>query len=157
MIKAGAYGVEILNSDSNLIVTHKRLYGDEKESMYWIPYLELLSKRPTALKYTGLFSQLPELLRTYLDKCDYESKKKSLRLFSKMTEQAGIEKAIEAFEEGIKYGAKDAESIWVTYCRLRSGVIPEIEMVLPERVPELKAYLPDLGIYDQLIKSGGVK
>ncbi|MFZ5354619.1 MAG: Mu transposase domain-containing protein [Bacillota bacterium] len=30
MIKAGAYDVEILDSDCNLIVRHKRLYGDER-------------------------------------------------------------------------------------------------------------------------------
>lgn len=53
MIKVGAYDVEILDEDSNLVVKHKRLYGEQKESMIWIPYLELMAKRPTALKYTG--------------------------------------------------------------------------------------------------------
>ena len=48
MIKVGAYDVELLDEDSNLIVKHKRLYGEQKESMIWLPYLELMAKRPTA-------------------------------------------------------------------------------------------------------------
>ena len=75
MVKVGAYDVEILDEQCNKIVRHKRLYGEEKESMYWIPYLELISKRPTALKYTGLYKHLPEILREYLDKCNLEDKK----------------------------------------------------------------------------------
>ncbi len=50
MVKVGAYDVDILDMDCNHIVRHRRLYGEEKESMYWIPYLKLMSKRPTALK-----------------------------------------------------------------------------------------------------------
>jgi hypothetical protein len=68
--------------------------------MYWIPYLELMSKRPTALKYTGLFNQLPDILKDYLSNCDYESKKQALKLLTKMTEQKNMDTAIAAFEEG---------------------------------------------------------
>ncbi len=69
IVKAGAFDVEILDEDCNHIIRHKRLYGEEKESMNWIPYLALMSKRPTALKYTGLYSQLPQILKEYLDTC----------------------------------------------------------------------------------------
>ena len=47
IVKAGAYDIEILDTDCNHIIEHRRLYGEEKESMNWIPYLELMSKRPT--------------------------------------------------------------------------------------------------------------
>ena len=67
MFKVRAYDVDILDGNSNFIVTHSRLYGEEKESMSWGPYLELMSKRPTALKYTGLFNQLPTILKEYMN------------------------------------------------------------------------------------------
>ena len=44
-----------------------------------------MSRRPTALKYTGLYNQLPQILKEYLDKSDYEGKKQALKLFTKMT------------------------------------------------------------------------
>jgi len=157
IVKAGAYDIEILDSDCNPIVKHKRLYGEEKESMYWIPYLELMSKRPTALKYTGLFNQLPDILKDYLSSCDYESKKQALKLFKKMTEQTNMDTAIAAFEEGLKYGVSDVDSIWITYCRLTFGTLPEPEIELPAKVPELKKYIPDINIYDKLIAPGGLQ
>ena len=33
IVKAGAYDVEILDEDCNHIIKHRRLYGEEKESM----------------------------------------------------------------------------------------------------------------------------
>ena len=157
IVKAGAYDVEILDENCNHIIRHKRLYGEEKESMNWIPYLELMSKRPTALKYTGLYNQLPQILKEYLDKSDYEGKKQALKLFTKMTAATGIDTAIEAFEEGLKLGVNDPDSIWATYCRLTTGTLPEPEISLPDKVPELKKYIPDIKIYDQLITSGGLQ
>ena len=155
MVKAGAYDVDILDVDCNHIVQHRRLYGEEKESMYWIPYLELMSKRPTALKYTGLFNQLPAILKEYLEKCNHEHKKQALKLLVKMTAHTNMDTAIAAFEEGIKYGANDVDSIWVTYCRLTAGTLTEPEICLPETVPELKKYITDINVYDKLITSGG--
>jgi transposase len=157
IVKAGSYDIEILDTDCNHIIEHRRLYGEEKESMNWIPYLELMSKRPTALKYTGLYNQLPQILKEYLDKSDYEGKKQALKLFTKMTVAAGFDTAIESFEEGIKLGVSDPDSIWATYCRLTTGTLPEPELPLPDTVPELKKYTPDFKIYDKLIVTGGLQ
>jgi len=154
-IKAGAYDIDLLDADCNHIVRHRRLYGEERETMYWIPYLELMSKRPTALKYTGLFSQLPGILQEYLSQCDYERKKQSLKLLSKMTMATGFEEAIKAFEEGIRLGARDPDSIWAVYCRLTTGTLPEPEIELSNTVPKLKKYTPDIQVYDELIVPGG--
>lgn len=154
MIKVGAYDLEILDSDHNLIVRHSRLYGEAKESMIWIPYLELMAKRPTALKYTGLFNQLPLTLRTFLEDCDYELKKQTLRVFARMVQDTDIDRALNALEEGIKYGIRDADGLWATYCRLTSGNLPEVDISLPSSVPKLDIYTPNMAEYDQLIASG---
>ncbi|WP_027630042.1 IS21 family transposase [Ruminiclostridium cellobioparum] len=155
-IKAGAYDIDLLDDDCRPIVRHRRLYGEEKEAMYWIPYLDLMSKRPTALKYSGLFNQLPGIMKEYLDQCDYERKKQSLKLLSRMTMTTGFDTAIEAFEEGIKLGARDPDSIWAVYCRLTTGTLPEPEVKLPNTVPELKKYTPNIKIYDELFVPGGL-
>lgn len=157
MIKAGAYDLDILDEDHRLIVRHNRLYGEQRESMIWIPYLELMAKRPTALKYTGLFNQLPLTLKTFLESCDYELKKQTLRVFVKMAQNSDMDTALNALEEGIKCGARDADGLWATYCRLTSGSLPEAEICLPSSVPELITYYPDMTIYDQLIASGGLQ
>ncbi|MBM7616455.1 transposase [Alkaliphilus hydrothermalis] len=156
MIKAGAYDLEILDNNAVMIVKHKRLYGAENESMIWIPYLELMAKRPTALKYTGLFNQLPTTLKAFLDSCDYECKRQTLKIFVRMTLDSNMDSAVEAFEEGIKCGVWDADSIWATYCRLTSGNQPQVDISLPSTVPKLNEYSLDISSYDDLITSGGL-
>ena len=157
MIKVGAYEIELFDNDSNLIVKHKRLYGGQKESMIWIPYLELMSKRPTALKYTNFFNQLPTTLKTFLDSCDYDCKKRTLKIIVDMTKDSDLENAIYAFEEGIKCGARDADGIWATYCRLNSGSLPEVDIAIPDTLPTLEKYSPNITKYDQLISKGGLQ
>lgn len=73
-----------------------------------------------------------------------------------MTMTTGFDTAIEAFEEGIKLGVRDPDSIWAVYCRLTIGTLPEPEVKLPPTVPELKKYTPDIKAYDKLILTGGL-
>lgn len=132
MIKAGAYDVEVLNSDCNLIVRHKRLYGEERESMIWIPYLELMAKRPTALKYTGLFNLLPLTLKQFLENSDYECKKQTLKVFAHMTADTNMTTAVTAIEEG-----SDVVPEMLTACGLHiAAYIPEVyrQWIYPFRI-----------------------
>ncbi|MGI6764171.1 MAG: hypothetical protein ACOX4S_02490 [Anaerovoracaceae bacterium] len=88
---------------------------------------------------------------------DYEGKKQVLKLFTKMTVATGFDTAIKAFEEGLKLGVSDPDSIWAAYCRLTTGTLPEPEVPLPDTIPELKKYTSDIKIYDQLIVPGGLQ
>jgi transposase len=155
IVKAGAHDVEIFDLDGKYIISHRRLYGKSMESMNWIPYLELLSKRPTALKYTGIYNDLPVTLREYLDNSDYETKKQLLKMFAKMTMVSGFETAISALDEGLRLGVNDPDSVWALYCRLTTMHLPVPELSLSESVPELKVYVSDISVYDELIRQGG--
>jgi len=58
-VKVGAYKIAILDSDYREIIRHDRLYGEQRESVKWVPYLEMMTKRPNALKYKGYTSKKP--------------------------------------------------------------------------------------------------
>lgn len=66
MIKVTANKVIPMDKQSNVIITHDRIYDKYKESMNWLPYLETLSKRPTAIKYTKFFNELPDIWKDYI-------------------------------------------------------------------------------------------
>jgi len=154
LIKASAVSVEIMDSDYRIVVTHQRLYGSHKESMQWEPYLELMAKRPTALKYTGFFRQLPSTLQDYFDACDAEAKKVGLRILARMVCRTGMESAARAFEETVQRGLKDADSIWAYYCRIAMEALPDQNMEVSANVPEVKKYNTDASAYDRLLKGG---
>lgn len=92
-VKSTAHEIIILDEDYRLIQRHDRLYGKQKESMKWAPYLNLMARRPTALKYTGFFKELPVKLQEYFDKCEYQQKKTALRILSRMVRETDINTA----------------------------------------------------------------
>jgi hypothetical protein len=63
-----------------------------------------MAKRPTALKYTGFFKELPTTLQDYLSKCEYEQQKVALRLLAKMVKETDITFAAGVFEETLLKG-----------------------------------------------------
>src|SRR5699024_5506162 len=61
--------IAILNEDNEVIAKHTRLYGVRRKSMIWQPYLDLLSKRPRAIKYSSIYNQFPSIWTDYLKNC----------------------------------------------------------------------------------------
>jgi len=94
-------------------------------------------------------------LREYLDNSDYETKKQLLKMFAKMTLVSGFDTAIAALNEGLNLGVHDPDSVWALYCRLTTTHLSIPEVSLPDSVPELKVYVSDISVYDELIQQGG--
>jgi len=48
----------------------------------------------------------------------------------------------------------DHDSLWAIYTRLTSSPIEVTDLKVPDKVPELKGYLPDITVYDRLLGGG---
>jgi len=153
-VKVGAFEVTLLNDKYKEIIKHPRLYGEKNESMLWAPYLELMAKRPRALKYTGFFKELPFKLQDYLAKCDLAAQKAALQVLSRMAKNSDLQTATSAFIDTLERGLDDPDSIWSNFVRLTSGSYEPGPAELPPKVPELKPYQVDTSIYDHLLKGG---
>jgi len=153
-VKATACKVIIMNREYQEVVVHERLYGSRKESMKWVPYLELMAKRPRALKYTEFFSQLPSPVQEFFDRCSALEKKRALKMLAKIAQEGSLERAIDAFSEAIRSNVYDHDSLWAIYTRLTSSPIEVTDLKVPDKVPELKGYLPDITVYDRLLGGG---
>src|SRR5690606_29575169 len=88
--------VTILNTENDILVTHPRLYGEEKKAMVWQPYLKLMAKRPTALKYSSFYDELPQEWKRYFEDCTLEEKRKALGLLSVILKGQDFELPIQA-------------------------------------------------------------
>jgi len=130
-VKAGAFTISILSDDFRLIQSHERLYGKNKESMKWEPYLRLISKRPRALKYSSFFSELPQSVQDYFDRLDYQGKRAALKVMAKMVEDTDISTAQIAFELAIEGRVEDIDSIWATYYSLTKSDIQVKDIAAP--------------------------
>ena len=152
-VKVNAFSVLILDDQYHVVQHHNRLYGKQKESMKWEPYLILMGNRPNAIKYTGFFQQLPQTLQDYLSGCDYEQKKAALRILKKMVANSELETAVKAFNFCIEKGIRDMDSIWASYYSTVFANAPIPDIVVKDEIPCL-SYGVDNSIYDSLLKGG---
>lgn len=136
------------------IITHKRIYGRNQESMIWEPYLALMIKRPNAIKYSGFYNDLPQIWQELLSTNDQTSKREVLKVLAFMLKDGGIDQATKALCNTLESGVKDADSILTSYKRINCNLLDVEDIRLPSYVPQLAVYQPDLAVYDNLFSRG---
>lgn len=155
-IKITAYEVIVLDESLREIIRHPRLYGNTKqESMQWIPYLEQLSIRPGALKYTGIYQMLPKPLQEYMDICGKGERGILLKAILKISKASDFNRAVNAVSEAVSYGAVDPDSLMAIHTRM---IMPEYKLralSLPDNVPPLEKIKSNAQAYDEILKKAG--
>ncbi|MBU8908976.1 IS21 family transposase [Desertibacillus haloalkaliphilus] len=147
--------VDILSDTYEVIVSHVRLYGEESKSMNWQPYLSLMAKRPTALKYTAFYDQLPVKWQTYLDDCTLEEKKKALQLLSILLKDHSLETANKALEIASERCHPSSESIKQIFHQLIHGRGYRETMDLKSTVPIMPIAKRGMNQYDAVFFKEG--
>lgn len=152
-LKITAEHVEVRDMEQKAIVTHRRLYGDEKsESMEWLPYLKYIARKPRSLKNSGIYNMMPEMLQQYLDTCRNSERGKVLHALSELTDRTGFDSALKTVTQAVMYQASDADSLMNLYRRLYSDV-PLLPPLAPqEGIPSLTQIPSGLSDYDGLLE-----
>jgi transposase len=157
LAKITANEVMPLDKSYQVIVRHARLYGDHKQqSMQWLPYLTQLSRKPNALKYTGIYPMLPQSLQEYLGKCNQGDKGKTLRMLAALTEKNGFEGALETVNQALKYAVTDIDSLLNLHHRLYDKILDLAPLHSGGNIPELMQVNPNLAAYDAGLEKAGV-
>lgn len=151
-VKATSDKVFILNQSYELISEHPRLYGNGLESMKWLPYLELMAKRPTALKYTTFYEELPDNWRKYLSKQDTEGRRKGLASLYTILQKHDMRTATEALSFALNNGVQDADSILAGYRTITEDVLQMQPMQLKGIVIPMPVFHTDNNKYDNLFQ-----
>ncbi len=147
--------VHILDDEHNLIVSHPRLYGKEKESMKWQPYLSLMAKRPMAMKYTSFYHQLPKEWQAYLSQCKTEEKQASLRLLADLLKEQEMTYATQALSMAAKNGHPSPDSIRQVFIQLVRGRGTKEPIPIRSSLPIMPSVTRHLGRYDRFLTAGG--
>jgi transposase len=151
-VKATSDKVFILNQSYELISEHPRLYGKGLVSMKWLPYLELMAKRPTALKYTSFYEELPANWKKYLSRQDAEGRRKGLTSLHTMLQKHDMRTATEALSFALSNGVQDADSILASYRTITADVHPMQPMQLKATVIPMPVFHTDNNKYDNLFQ-----
>ena len=156
MLKITATQVLVSDMQNHLIVTHRRLYGDRKQSsMDWIPYLTAISRKPRSLFNSGLYDMMPESMQKYMKLCNSSDRGTVLKALAELTKRTGFDSALQTVDQALLYQVKDPDSLKNLYRRLYSDV-PELPP-LPQQngIPKIVQMPVDLSSYDNLLAKGG--
>jgi transposase len=158
LVKITASEVIPLDENHREIVSHGRLYGDYKQqSMKWLPYLTQLSRRPGAIKYTGIYQLLPKSVKQFLEKCSKSDKGKVLKVIASLTEKSGFECAVETVDNALRYDIADIDSLINLHNRMYGNVVELTPIRLTENIPELLHVAPNLEAYDSRLRKAGAQ
>jgi transposase len=152
LVKISYNTVEILNDDHQLVVSHTRLYGQYRKSMKWQPYLNLMAKRPTALKYTSFYEQLPEEWKNYFQSCTVAEKPEALKLLSTILKEHDFSQITKALVIASEHGHPSVDAIKQVFYQLINGRGVRSEIKPKMALPELPEATRGLNRYDQLHK-----
>lgn len=155
--------VTVMDPDMKPIVTHRRLYGPDKirmESIEWLPYLNLISRKPRSLRNTGIYDMLPETVREYVDQCAPKDLSRTLKALAQLTEISSFEAACVTVADAIRLQVHDPDSLMALYRRAFSD-LPVLEPISDQELPDtakVAAIQPnrgDLAALDEILRSSG--
>lgn len=152
LVKISYNTVDILNEDHQLVVSHSRLYGQYRKSMKWQPYLNLMAKRPTALKYTSFYEQLPDEWKNYFECCTVTEKPEALKLLSTILKNDEFTQITKALVVASEYGHPSVDAIKQVFYQLINGRGVRSEIKPKIALPPLPEATRGLDRYDQLHK-----
>lgn len=129
-VRLDAHQVTVFDESLREIVSHRRLYGPQKqERMDWLPYLTQLARRPTALKYSGVYEMMPEELQQWLSGQPRDAAGRALALVAELTGKSTFSAACAAVSHSLQQGVSDADSLIALHDRLTryAGLMPVCE------------------------------
>ena len=153
-VKSTVDKVIILDDEYRQIIAHARLYGEKHESMNWLPYLDLMAKRPNALKYTDFYSEMPKSLKEYFDSCKLQEKRVGLKVLCRILKEIDIHRAAEIFSVAMEKNIKDTDSIISIYYKEVNNTPVFKDIELPGHIPDMKSYETNIAVYDEFLKGG---
>lgn len=155
-IKLTAYQVIVIDEKMREVVAHERIYGNKKHrSTKWVPYLNQLAKKPGALKYTGIYSMLPDALKEYLNRCNKTDRGKVLQVVSKISDESSFENAVSTVNEALNYGAADPDSLIMMHTRMNMPELKLSPVEVPSSIPQMDKVVAEISIYQGLLAKAG--
>ena len=100
-----AHYIDILNPDGTVLVRHRRQYGESRTDIIdYTTTLEMLNKNIGAWKNSGIRTEVPDMIRDYIDESDKQERKLCIRILSDLTKQYGYGAAEKALAMTISNG-----------------------------------------------------
>ncbi len=150
--------VAIFDDRGKEIASHRRLYGEDRESMDWIPYLRYIAGKPRSLRNSGIYEMMPQRMQIYLDNCSNSDRGSVLKTLAELTDRDGFESALFTVDQALDYSATDPDSLLSLHNRLFSELpeLPRMDTAADEMLGKIIPFCSsDLSSLDKVLMRGG--
>ena len=86
-----------------------------------------------------------------------QEKGKVLKAIAELTQKSSFEKAVETLSTALTYGTTDLDSLINLHSLLHEKVLQLEPVQLPDYIPKLKRYEPNLLAYDKSLRKAGTE
>ncbi len=100
------------------ITRHRRSFEKGCKFTHWIDFLNLVSRRPRALKYSGVFKLLPKEWQEYTAILNKDDLRKALNFLKHCLVEKDFSFANQVVKENMKQHVTEPEALWTTYYRM---------------------------------------
>ncbi|MFD2117637.1 IS21 family transposase [Paenibacillus yanchengensis] len=149
--------VEVLNQDYERLGTFSRPYSLKEQAIDWAAELTVIHKKPKAVTYAWIYSQLPLSLQNYVSIAEPNKRKLRIGWLVKWLRSGySMDHISEAVDRTSVY-QQDQEGVLYHALYQVSHPVASMEVLTEHYTPvDVKDYDPDLEAYDQLSKGVGV-
>lgn len=150
IVKYYANELVICDLDYLEITRHKRSFEKGTKFTHWIDFITLVSKRPKALKYSGIYKLLPDVWQSYMAALNKDDLRDALSFLKFCLLESDFDFAAKVVEENIKQHVYSPDALWTTYHRMNEDQSVYLHKT-SEMLPELPRYKLQLDDYDMLL------
>ncbi|MBP2898912.1 IS21 family transposase [Escherichia coli] len=145
--------VEVLGQDYKRLGSFSRPYSFKEQAIDWISELTVIHKKPKAVTYAWIYSQLPSSLQSYVSIAEMNKRKSRIGWLIKwLSSDHSIDQIAQAVHRTSVY-QHDQEGIMYHALYQVSHPMASMEILEEHYTPmDVKDYDPDLEVYDQLSK-----
>ena len=153
-VRLTAEEIRVYDMQDRLITVHKREYGKKCSPIQnWTNYIEAITRKPRAIKYTSFFRQQPKEWQEYFDVACPQDAGKMLTVFRSNFENGTINLVTDALLAASKQGKSTVDDTLALYRKMNQNTFYCINKV-PAGLPVQAEYLQDFSMYGRLMEGG---
>lgn len=129
IVKYYANELVIYDRQYHEITRHKRSFDKGKKYTHWIDFLNLVARRPRALKYVEFYNLLPKEWQDYTALLDKDQLRDALYFLKHCLIEKDFAFATAVAKENMNQHVIEPEALWTTYYRMnenQSLYLPEV-------------------------------
>lgn len=133
------------------ITRHRRSFKEKQKFTHWTDFIDIVSHRPRALKYSGFYSLLPSNWKAYTANRGNADLKEALKFLKFCMIHHDMKTAESVLSENLERSIVEPVALWTSLYRFKENKNLYQSQLKENQFPEMPKYRTSLDDYNQLL------